>query len=188
MKKSIIILSLFLFSTLGLQGKSIKIATVDIDRIYNEYYKAQEAQKKLETSLENAQKEVDRLRKEGEVLVEALNQTENQDDPTLSPEKVKKATNEINLKREEARQKEIEFRQFVREAQETLRAEEIEYRKVLFAEIRAKITEISKAKKASLVLDTSGKNSNGVSTIYYSSPRWDITDETISALNASKGK
>jgi outer membrane protein len=188
MKKSVIILSLFLFSTLGLQGQSIKIATVDIDRIYNEYYKKQEADKKLETSLENAQKEINRLRKEGEVLVETLNQTENQDDPTLSPEKVEEATNEINLKKEELRQKQIEFRQFVREAQETLQAEEIEYRRVLLAEIQAKITEISKAKKASLVLDTSGKNSNGVSTIYYSSPGWDMTDEVISVLNASKGK
>lgn len=188
MKKSIIILSLFLVSTLFLQGQSIKIATVDIDRIYNEYYKTQEAQKKLETSLENAQKEIDRLRKEGEVLVEELNQAQSQDDPTLSPEKVEEATNEINLKREEVRQKQIEFRQFVREAQETIQAEEVEYRGVLLAEIQAKITEISKAKKATLVLDTSGKNSNGVSTVYYSSPRWDITEETITALNASKDK
>jgi len=187
-KRPLFILILLPFGAFGLQGQNINVATVDINHIYNEYYKTKEAQQKLETSFENAQKELDRLRIEGETLVQRLNQIESEGDPTLSAEAREKATEEMRLKREEVRQKQIEFRDFIKETQETLQAEESNYRRVLLAEIRAKVIEIASSKQANLVLDTSGKNSNTVSSIYYADPRWDITDDVIRTLNASKGK
>ena len=81
---------------------AVKLATVDMAKLYDNHYKTIEQNAKIQADDQKAQEEVDKMNKEGNALVEeykTLNEQANS--PALSAEAKSKAQNEAQKKLED---------------------------------------------------------------------------------------
>ena len=74
MKKAIVYLAAVTVLMPILKGQEVNIATVDMTRLYTEYYKTKEANDKIQDSIEQARIEAEELVQEGQDLVEEYNE------------------------------------------------------------------------------------------------------------------
>ena len=182
--KILILLVAFCTAAVTLQAQKVKIVTVDISQLYNEYYKTQEAKDKFEVSVQNAQVQIDKMREEGKTLIDELDKLEAEERNTaLSLSKRDSISRQIKEKQEEVRQKKLDLNQFVRDSQQVINESRSSYNTLLLDEIKAIVIEKAKDEKATLVFDTSGRNSNSVPSIYYADSAWDITEDVLKTLN-----
>jgi len=57
---------------------------------------------------------------------------------------------------------------------------------LMIGEIQTIVVEMGKARGSTFIIDISGRTMNGVSSILYADPGFDITDAVIAKLNESK--
>jgi outer membrane protein len=166
------------------QESGARIVGVDLERLFNEYYKTKRADAQLRSQAEEFNKERQALIAEAE--------TAQKDFTTLRDEAQNPALTEEarSAKRAQAEEKllairgqETKIKQF-----EELRAKQLEeqsrrMRRGLVEEIRESVRTFAKAKSYDLVLDLSGNSMNGVETVLYASVPMDVTREVLEQIN-----
>jgi Skp family chaperone for outer membrane proteins len=176
------ILSLLL--TAGAHAADVRIACIDMGKVFDAYYKTNTAQMKLhqtrETYRQHAleqQKLIELDQKRFEALLD-------------ESQKISLSEEARNAKREEARRLENKIRQDRRDAIEYNQAKAkdlmdnyMKERNDILAEINKWIKSYSESNNYDLVIDISGNNSNNNPTVIYYNPALDISGVTISSLN-----
>ena len=164
----------------------LKIATVDLDKVFTAHPKTQAAEAELKKSEEGVQEEMDQIVAEGRGLQEAVAKLrEAAKNPLL--------TEEARLqKRDEAEEKLTELQEFelrARRTQETklkqMREKVLKSRQAIVDELMAAVNHFAEAGGYDLVLDKSGLTMNAVPLVAYSSPALDVTDKLIAYLQAT---
>ena len=164
----------------------LKIATVDLDKVFTAHPKTQAAEAELKKSEEGVQEEMDQIVAEGRGLQEAVAKLrEAAKNPLL--------TEEARLqKRDEAEEKLTELQEFelrARRTQETklkqMREKVLKSRQAIVDELMAALNHFAEAGGYDLVLDKSGLTMNAVPLVAYSSPALDVTDKLIAYLQAT---
>ena len=164
----------------------LKIATVDLDKVFTAHPKTQAAEAELKKSEEGVQEEMDQIVAEGRGLQEALAKLrEAAKNPLL--------TEEARLqKRDEAEEKLTELQEFelrARRTQETkvkqMREKVLKSRQAIVDELMAAVNHFAEAGGYDLVLDKSGMTMNAVPMVAYSNPALDVTDKLIEYLKAT---
>lgn len=166
------------------QAADLKIACIDMESVFDKYYKTVTATANLHDTRETyrkhalAQKDaIDAMdARHKELLDQSLN-------IALSEEA-------RNARKEEARALDVEIKQKKREAiaynKDKLKNLQETYQKdrdAILTEINTWIQGYAQSNGYDLVIDTSGNNSNNISTVVYYNPAMDITEVTIAALN-----
>ena len=163
----------------------LKIATVDLDKVFTAHPKTQAAEAELKKSEEGVQEEMDQIVAEGRGLQEAVAKLrEAAKNPLL--------TEEARLqKRDEAEEKLTELQEFelrARRTQETklkqMREQLMKTRQGIVDELTVAVADFAKAEGYDLVLDRSGMTMNAVPMLVYSNPELDVTDTLIERLKA----
>ena len=171
------------------EEKPLKIAVIDMNRVFQEYNK---------TRINEA-----KLKKQAEIYKEYSNQL-TQSLVKLRQEFIKLRDDSQNMvytaaERENRRMnaqekyrqvaaKEQEIREYNREKQIQLRDEYEKLRSSILADISAVVSAKCLAEGYGLVLDKSGRTLNNIPQVVYSSKMLDITDAVIKTLNLGQNK
>ena len=176
-------LAAFVASAAG--AAELRVATVDLDKVFTAHPKTQAAEAELKKAEEAIQGEMEKMLAEGRALEEtAAKLIDAARNPMLNEEARLK-------KRDEAEDKKTELQEFqvrVRRTQETklkqMREQLMKTRQGIVDELTVAVADFAKAEGYDLVLDRSGMTMNAVPMLVYSNPELDVTDTLIERLKA----
>jgi outer membrane protein len=164
-----------------------KILVVDLAKLFDNHYKTQEQQAKLQADEAKAKEQLDVISKEGNALVEQYKELDDQSkNPTATAEAKAKAQADGQKKMEEIRQKQSEQQSFVQQTRTSLQQRFQTFKTVLLEEITKTAVEIAKKHGATFLLDKSGPTMVGVSNVLYYDPTLEITDEVMAEINKDR--
>ncbi len=161
-----------------------KIATVDLRKIFEGYYKTKQADAQLRERGADAEKQYkgmlddyQKANEEYKKLIESAN------DQAVSAEEREKRKKSAETKLLELNEIEKTLTQFKRDKQVTFEEQKKRMRDQIVREIREQINNKAKAGNFALVLDTSAESINAAPFILYSSGVNDLTDEILNQMN-----
>ncbi len=165
----------------------IKVATVDMNKVFSGYYKTKDAENKINDAREVAKKELDERMESHKQMLDEINQLNKDiDNPALSAQ----AKSDRSKKREDkiasTRQLEQEITEFKNSREKQLQEQAVRMRNQIVEEIMKVITDHVKDKHYDVVLDKSGQSLNGVQFVLYSQDNMDFSDDVITALNKNR--
>lgn len=163
----------------------LKIATVDLDKVFTAHPKTQAAEAELKKAEAGVEAELDKLKAEGLALQEEMAKLrEAAKNPLLNEEARLK-------KRDEAEEKLTQMQEFelrARRTQETklkqMREQVLKSRQAIVDELTQAVVQFAQANEYDLVLDRSGMTMNAVPLVAYAAPELDVTDRLIAYLQA----
>lgn len=179
-----------LFAALAIAGASVslnaepavKVATVDMDQLFEKYYKSEAEQAKLQEDQKRAKTQLDAMVKEREDMVAEANALQEQvKNPVLSDEARKKAEADLQAKVGEIRGKEQEIQGTAQQAQQIIQKRWMQFQQKTLEEISAVAAEIAKKKGATIVL-----NQGAQTVVIYADPGFSITEEVLAEINKDR--
>jgi outer membrane protein len=164
-----------------------KILTVDLGKVFASHWKTQEENAKIQADAAKAQAQVEQLQKAGNALVEEFKALDEQTkNPAATAEAKGKAQAEAQKKYNEIQQKRTELSSFAQNTENTLRQRSQTFKNLMLEELSKVATDIAKKKSATFLLEKSGPTLVGISSILYSDPTLDITDEVMAQINKDR--
>lgn len=167
----------------------IKVATVDMNKIFQGYWKTKQAENSINEAKASAKKELDSKKATSQTTYNEITKM-NTDLQKSELSKTKKAAE--SKKRDEkiaefnTQMKEI--KQFTMSREQDLQQRAVRMRNDIVKKIQDLINAKAKSSGYDYVLDVSGKSLNGVPVILYSKSDVDFTNEIIKEMNKDEPK
>jgi outer membrane protein len=174
-------------SSAALAQPALKLYVVDMAKLYDTHYKTIEKNAQLQADDAKAQEEVDRMNKDGNVLVEeykALN--DKSGNPALTSEAKSAAQNEAAKKFQAIENKQREVQTFIQNTRQSLQQRMQTYKALILEEISKTATTVSQRKGATLLIDKSGPSLFLIPSVIYSDAGYDLTDEVAKEINKDR--
>jgi outer membrane protein len=186
--QSIVAIAAIAFTALTSHAQTApKILVVDLAKLFDNHWKTQEQQAKLQADLSKAQDQLAQIAKDGNALVEQFKELDEQSkNPTATTEAKAKAQADAQKLYEEIQQKRSEQNSFAQNSRNSLQQRFQTFKTLMIEEISKTAVEIAKKHGASLLLDKSGPTLVGVSNVLYFDPSFDITDEVMTEVNKDR--
>ena len=186
--QSIVAVAAIAFSALTTHAQTApKILVVDLAKLFDNHWKTQEQQAKLQADEAKAQDQLAQITKDGNALVEQFKELDEQaKNPAATAEAKAKAQADAQKKYEEIQQKKGEQNSFIQNTRNTLQQRFQTFKTLMIEEITKTAVEIAKKHGTTFLFDKSGPTLVGVSNILYFDPSLDITDEVATELNKDK--
>lgn len=165
------------------EGK-LKIATVDMQQLFKEYHRTNEAQKQINVERARIQKENnERQARIRELDTELQNMRKQIDDPSIGESKKHAVFAEWQMKQQEAVALERERQEFQRRRGQALNEKMVQRMKGILEEIRKLVEEQAKKEDYDYVFDKSGLSTSQVPFLLYTKDATDITAVLLKDLN-----
>ncbi|MES2708420.1 MAG: OmpH family outer membrane protein [Verrucomicrobiota bacterium] len=166
------------------QGTEMKVGIVDMKRVFQEYWKTKDAEKKVNEDKSKAKKELDERGTKYKDLIGRWNEIEKvlKDklvNEQMKAQKQKEAQDVIS----EARALERDMEEFKRRREQQLQEQVMRMRKGLLEAIKGSVEEKAKRDNYDLVFDKSGMSPSGVPFLLHSKDAVDFSTEVIAELN-----
>lgn len=181
------------FAALAISGAALqaqsasKILVVDMIKLLDEHYKTQEQKQKLEADAQKAQEEAERLLKSRNALIEEYKEAFDQvNNPTTTQAVKDQARTTAEQKQQEIQRKENELQSFQANTRNLLQQRFQNFKTIMLEEIGKIASDIAKRKGATLLLDKSGPNLLGISSVIYADAASDITAEVEAEINRGR--
>ncbi|MDX2227949.1 MAG: OmpH family outer membrane protein [Verrucomicrobiae bacterium] len=182
----VILFAVALFPMAATAQQNIKLGTIDLNRIFESYYKKQDAEKRIKEQtetynnerkiyLDGVKKIMDEMNK---LRAEAGNQSYSKD---VQDEK-KKA---FMLKGAEYEQRMRDLQEFDGSRRRQIADAMQRMRDNLLEEIMKVVNDKAKAEGYTMIFDRSGKTANGAPAVPYAVDAIDMSEGVIKALNAT---
>jgi len=175
------------FSTataLPASAQEMKVGIVDMKRVFQEYFKTKDAEKKVNEDKSKAKKELDERSAKYRDLITKWNEIEKVLKDKLVNEELKaqkqKEAQEIIS---EARALERDMEEFRRRRESQLQEQVMRMRKGLLEDIKSRVEEKAKRDNYDLVFDKSGMSPSGVPFLLHSKDAVDFSTDVITELN-----
>jgi Skp family chaperone for outer membrane proteins len=162
-----------------------KIATVDLKKLFDNYYKTKLAAASLDDRRAQLQKDDKSMKDDFKKASDDYQQLMQQaNDPALSADERdhRKQAADDKLKQLQASKTAID--QYERQVQVTLGEQQDRMRNNILTEIKDAVAVKAKADGDTIVLDTAAETANRTLMMVYSSGENDLTDATLAQLNA----
>jgi outer membrane protein len=166
---------------------AVKVAVVDMAKLYDTHYKTVEQNAKIQSDDQKAQEEVEKMNKEGNGLVEeykALNDQSN--NPALSAEAKTKAQEAAQKKLEQIQNKQREVQTFIQNTRNSLGQRLNTFRALMLEEIGKVAADVAKRKGVTLLLDKAGPTAIGISNVLYADAAYEITEDVLKEINKDR--
>ena len=187
MKKILIALSIC--CSFMLTAAELRIAVVNLDRIFNSYYKSRIAEDFLNQQAEAARTYMSQMNSQLESLrSEARRLGTNALNPALTDQARKKAADDAEAAVAKVKAKETEISLYANERRREFLRLQQEKRNEIVKDIQKEIKRRAAAGNYAFVLDVSGKSTTGLPTVLIYPGKNDISDEVIRELNRSAAK
>ena len=186
LSKTLFLLACFFSLALSVSAQG-KIGTIDLRRVFDEYYKTKAADATLKDRAGDLDKErkalLEQYQKSTDDYKKALDDANNQAVSADEREKRKKSAEGKLL---EIKELEQNITQFDKQATNTLTEQQRRMRDNILGEIRGVINAKAKAAGYGMVIDTAAESVNKTPIILYTSGNEnDLTSAVLSQLNAS---
>jgi outer membrane protein len=164
-----------------------RIATVDLRKIFENYWKKKQAEAAIKDRAADLDKEYKGLREDYQKARDEFQKlTASSNDQTLSSEEREKRKKAAEAKLKDIKDMEETIVQFERQAKSTLEEQSRRMRENILGEIRSVVTAKAKAGSFNLVFDTAAETPNATPVMLYSSGGDnDMTDAILTQLNAT---
>jgi outer membrane protein len=162
-----------------------KIATVDLKKLFDNYYKTKLAQASIQERAAQLDKDDKGMKddfKKGSDDYQQL--VAESSDQTLSADERARRKQAADDKMKQLQASQAAIKQFEQQAQTTLGEQRQRMRDNILVEIKAAVTAKAKAGGYSLVLDAAAETINNTLTIVYNNGDNDLTDGILAQLNA----
>ena len=190
MIKCTTLLGLALFFSLASVQAQNKVAVLDLNKVFNEYYKTKDVDADLKEQMNKFRKERDDQMTNYRALVDQIKALQaGVQDPASSDATKKEKQAKFEEKVKEAQVREKEMREYESQTGRLIQETSQRQRKRIVDEITVVVVATAKTGTYDLVLDKSGLTLNGTSAFLYVSDKLpDLSDQVIKALNATQGK
>ena len=184
-----LIISSLAFSAVSASAQALRIGTVDMKKVFENYYKTKDAESRINEARNAAKKEMDDRM---DVYNKGVNEVKKMNEEIESPALAKEAKEAKSKARDErvgelnTMQREINEFRTTREKQ--LQEQSVRMRGGIVDEINKIVEAKVKSENFDLVFDKSGPSLNGVPVVLSSRDQYEFTDEVIKSLNKNKGK
>jgi outer membrane protein len=162
-----------------------KIATVDLRKLFDNYYKTKLAQANIQERASQLDKDdksmKDDLKKGGDDYQKLVAQA---NDQALSADERDRRKQSADDKLKQLQSSKAAIEQFERQAQTTLGEQRQRMRDNILTEIKAAVNARAKAAGDTLVFDTAAETVNGTMAVVYTNGENDMTADILSQLNA----
>jgi Skp family chaperone for outer membrane proteins len=166
-----------------------RIVTVDLNKVFNDYYKTPIASAKLKDTAEGLNKENEQLVTKFRLLREELDKLRDDlEKPEFSAEVKEQKKKELQTKLADLQKIQRDIEEFRRTNQRELEAQTQRMRQTILKEIIEVVNKEAKDAGYTFVLDKSGNTLNGVPGVVYSQDSSDITDSILKILNRNAPK
>ena len=172
--------------TLPAMAQQTRIATIDLRKVFDKYWKRESA----EAALKEHGAELD---KEYKSMLDDYNKTKDDyskllaaaNDQSVSAEERDKRKSGAENKLLEIKTSENTIRTFEANAREQLDSQRKRMRETILGEIRTAITAKAKAQAFTLVIDSAAETVNNTPFLLYTTGDNDMTDDILKQLNAA---
>jgi outer membrane protein len=162
----------------------LNIATVDMQELFKQYHRTNEAQKQINVERARIQKDnnerLARIRELEENLAKLRKQLE---DPSLADSKKQTLFKEWQMQQQEGIALDRERREFLQRRNEALNEKMVQRMKGILEEIRKLVEEQAKLDNYDYVFDKSGLSTSQVPLLLYTKDATDITATLLKNLN-----
>jgi outer membrane protein len=162
-----------------------KIATVDLRKLFDGYWKTKQAQTVLNDRQAQLVKDgrslSDDLKKGSDEYQKLLEQA---NDQALSADQRDKNKQAAADKRKQLQDAKAALDQFERQAQVTLQEQQVRMRDNVLSDIKAAVAAQAKVAGCSLVIDAAAETANATTAVIYTNGENDLTDAVLKRLNA----
>ena len=183
MRKTALCVALFSLFCAVLAAET-KIAVIDMDQIFQSYYKTKIADSTLKQQAEIYKAWVKKLNESLTKLEEEFKVVRDaSQNIALSASERETKRFEAQKKYREVREKQVEIEQYTAEKTQQYKQLETQKRDAILEEIAKEVKRRATLEGYVLVIDKSGKTLNGIPALIYFSPSIDITDPVLTELN-----
>ncbi|MGL4399758.1 MAG: OmpH family outer membrane protein [Luteolibacter sp.] len=173
------------FATMAVaQDGKLSIATVDMQELFKQYYRTNEAQKQINVERARIQKDnnerLARIRELEENLAKLRKQL---DDPSLNDSKKQTLFKDWQTQQQEGIALDRERREFLQRRNQALNEKMVQRMKGILEEIRKLVEEKAKVDNFDYVFDKSGLSTSQVPFLLYTKDATDITAGLLKDLN-----
>lgn len=175
--------------TVGAQTPSGRIVTIDLNKIFNDYYKTPIASAKLKETVESFNKEQEEMVNNYKKAIDELNKLrDDQDKPEYSAEVREQKRKAVADKLADTQKLQRDIEDYRTSHRKILEDQTQRMRQTVLKEIEDVINKEARDAGYQLVLDKSGNTLNGVSLVVFSQDSLEITDDIIKILNRNQPK
>ncbi len=165
------------------EGK-LNIATVDMQELFKQYYKTNDAQKQINVERARIQKDNNERLQRIRELEETLGNLRKQiDDPAINDSKKQSLFKEWQGQQQEGTALDRERREFLQRRNQALNEKMVQRMKGILEEIRKLVEEQAKVDNYDYVFDKSGLSTSQVPFLLYTKDATDITAGLLKTLN-----
>ena len=171
------------------QAPAGRIVTVDLNKVFTDYYKTPIASGKIKDTAESFNKELNEMVDNYKKEIEELNKLrEDQDKPEYTAEVREQKRKAVSEKLAETQKIQRDLEEYRTSHGKILQEQQLRMRQTIVKEIQDVIDKEARDAGYQLVLDKSGTTANAVPTILFSQDSLDITDDLIKVLNKNQPK
>jgi len=166
------------------QDRKLSIATVDMQELFKQYYRTNEAQKQINVERARIQKDNNERLTRIRELEESLSTKRKQlEDPSINDSKKQTLFKEWQMEQQEGIALDRERREFLQRRNQALNEKMVQRMKGILEEIRKLVEEQAKADNYDYVFDKSGLSTSQVPFLLYTKDATDITAGLLKDLN-----
>ena len=181
--------SVALAFTAAAQAPAGRIVTVDLNKVFTDYYKTPIASAKIKDTAESFNKELNEMVDNYKKEIEDLNKLrEDQDKPEYTAEVREQKRKAVSEKLAETQKIQRDLEEYRTSHGKILQDQQLRMRQTIVKEIQDVVDKEARDAGYQLVLDKSGTTANAVPTILFSQDSMDITDDLIKTLNKNQPK
>ncbi len=173
-----------LVSMAGAQDAKLKIATVDMQELFKQYHRTNEAQKQINVERARIQKDNnERLARIRELETNLGNLKKQIEDPSINDSKKQALFKDWQMQQQEGIALDRERREFLQRRNQALNEKMVQRMKGILEEIRKLVEEKAKSDNYDYVFDKSGLSTSQVPILLYTKDATDITAGLLKDLN-----
>ncbi len=165
----------------------LKVAVVDMSKLYDNHWKTKDQLAKLKTEQQQAAAQFDQMTKDLNTMVTQYKELDEQSkDPMTTAAAKAKAEADAQKLMAQIQAKANDRNTFGQTVQREFQQRLQNFHQLMIDEISQKAVAIAKAHGATLLLDESGVSLLDTKTVLYSDPAYDITDEVAAAIEKDR--
>jgi outer membrane protein len=176
--------AILLFGVIGFAKAEVKFGTVDMNRVFSEYYKTKDAQAKYADAEKAANDDLNGRVETLKASMKEISQLNaDLEKAGLSKDAVDTKKKDLQTKVATARSLDREIADYRSAKQKSLQDQFLRMRKDIVDDIMKSLTDLVKSKGYDIVFDKSGLSAGAVPIVLYSRDDLDFSQDVISALN-----
>jgi len=178
------LLAVFLMLQSGANAQRLKIATVDMERLFNEYHKTTSVQRDINIERARIQKDNNLRLKDIRDIDDSLQKIREQlKDEELGDKKRQDLRQEISDLSQDGIHKERERSEFLERRNRTLSEKMTKQMRGILVKIQRAVSERAKAGNYDYIFDQSGNSNQGIPFVLHARDTTDLTDSLLEEIN-----